>query len=219
MTLIKYTPNGQRLWARSERGGYFTAECNDLAVDAEGAAYLTGVAFNDNGLEDFLTAKFDGAGNREWVTAFNSPEGRSDYGYLVRVMDERVYVMGDAWRGFDRYYDITSVAYDQNGTVAVGDPADLPVPSRLRLAAHPNPARGETTLEVDLPAAGVVTLNIYDPAGRLVRQLWKDQPDAGRHQVRWDGRGDDGRPMGRGVYFSRLLSPSGVTTSRIVLLE
>jgi hypothetical protein len=75
MTLIKYTADGKRLWSHSERGGYFSAECNDLAVDAEGAAYLAGVAFNENNQEDYLTAKVDGSGNLIWTAAWSAPEG------------------------------------------------------------------------------------------------------------------------------------------------
>jgi hypothetical protein len=139
MTLLKYTPSGQLLWSRRERAGYFSAECNDLVVDAAGAAYMTGVAFNENGREDYLTAKYNGSGNPVWTAAWDAPEGRSDFGYLVRVgADQRVYVAGDAWRDFDNYYDITSVVYRQSDPAAI--PGTTPeLASEMTL--EPNPVR------------------------------------------------------------------------------
>jgi hypothetical protein len=169
MTLIKYGPGGQRLWSRSERGGYFSAECNDLNVGADGAAYLSGFAFDENGREDYLTAKFDGAGNRVWTTAWSAPEGRSDIGYLVRVgSDDRVFVVGDAWRDFSRYYDITTVAYRQNAIVGV--PPSVPE-TRSEFAIGPNPVvAGALVTVLSAEAAPVEMFGVDGRRIRLVRE-------------------------------------------------
>jgi hypothetical protein len=223
MTLLKYTPTGQRLWVRSERGGYFSAECNDMVIDAEGAAYMSGVAFNENNMEDYLTAKFDGTGNLLWVTSFSAPEGRSDYAYQVRVgEDGRVYVIGDSWRGFDRYFDITSVAYRQGEASGIGTPADQPeliAGGAPRLTAHPNPTRGEAALDLYLPDPNEVRLSIYDATGRLVRKLLDGKVGAGVLRLAWDGRSDRGEGVAPGVYFIRLATPNQTTVSRITRLE
>lgn len=225
MTLIKYTPDGQRLWSRSQRGGYYSAECNDLAVDADGSAYMSGFAFNENGLEDYITAKYDGSGNLVWTAAWSAPEGRSDIGYLVRVgTDGQVYVVGDSWRGFANYYDITSVVYSQNDATGIEAPA-APNPAELsgrdvvRLAARPNPTRGETILELYQPRPGDVSLNIYDAAGRLVRRLFKAQAAAGSHYLTWDGRNERGESAPSGVYLIRLTGPAGKTLARVTRIE
>ena len=60
-------------------------------------------------------------------------------------------------------------------------------------------------LRFTLPRAATVTLAIYDPAGRRVRELFVGSASAGTHRVRWDGRGRDGRPAASGVYFARLV--------------
>ena len=223
MTLLKYTSGGQLLWSQSERGGYYSAECNDLAVDSEGAAYVSGFAFNENNQEDYLTAKFGGAGDLIWVTSFSAPEARSDYAYQVRVEENgRVYVIGDAWRGFDRYYDITSVAYRQGETSGIGTPADQPgliVGGAPRLAAHPNPTRGEAVLELYLPEPNELRLNIYDATGRLVRKLFDGKAGRGVLHLAWDGRSDRGEGVVPGVYFIRLATPTQTAVNRITRLE
>jgi hypothetical protein len=136
-------------------------------VDAAGAAYMTGVAFNENGREDYLTAKYDGAGNPVWTAAWDAPEGRSDYGYLVRIgTDQRVYVVGDAWRDFDNYYDITSVVYRQS------DPAATPetIPELVsELTLEPNPVRAGKLVTFRSNETGPVGLFGMD--GRHVLEL------------------------------------------------
>jgi uncharacterized delta-60 repeat protein len=168
LTLIKYSPGGQRLWSRSERGGYFSALCYDLAVDAEGSAYLTGFAFNDNNHEDFLTAKFTGAGNLAWTAAWSAPEDGSDLGYHVRVGSEgRVYVVGDSWRGFAPYYDITSVVYLQSGEVlGVSPPADRTTGFE---SLGPNPVLAGKA--VTLHALDQGPVEVYDVHGRQVLRI------------------------------------------------
>jgi hypothetical protein len=218
MTLIKYGPSGQRLWLRSERGGYYSAECNDLAVDAEGAAYLTGYAFNDSEDMQYLTIKYDGSGNLLWTAPWIAMEGRTDIGYQVRVGDDqRVYVVGDAWRGFARYFDITSVVYAQN------EATGIPVPSltsdAVSIGARPNPTRGETTFELYLPRPDEVSMSIFDAAGRRVRDLLDGPAGAGAHSIRWDGRSKRGEDVAPGVYFVRLTSRAGVTVGRVTCVE
>jgi hypothetical protein len=218
MTLLKYTPGGQRLWVRSERGGYFTAECNDLAVDSEGAAYMTGFAFNDSEDFQYLTAKFDGAGNLLWTAPWEAPEGRTDIAYHVRVgSGGRVYVMGDAWRGFASYFDITTVAYNQNAS-GTGAP-ELIGSGELSLGARPNPTRGATSLELFLPRSEDIDLSIYDAAGRRVRTLIKGPANSGARSVTWDGRSDGGDQVAPGVYLVRLTSKTGSQVARVTRIH
>jgi hypothetical protein len=94
-----------------------------------------------------------------------------------------------------------------------GPAAAAPVPTASR--AFPNPSRGATTVELDLPAgdkvaAGTTVLEIYDLRGRLVRRLERGRVSAGRVQVRWDGTDGRGRGVADGVYLYRI-GGGGVT--------
>ena len=93
-----------------------------------------------------------------------------------------------------------------------------PAPSgRLRLAAWPNPARGDVVLGFSAPP-GKAELTIVDLAGRRVATLF-DGAAAGPHEARWNGRAVDGRPLPSGVYLVRLAAGGEVKTRRLVLLE
>jgi flagellar hook assembly protein FlgD len=75
-----------------------------------------------------------------------------------------------------------------------------------------------SALRFSIPAAGHVSLKVYDVSGRLVRTLVNQDAAAGSFTQRWDGYGDDGARAGAGVYFVRL-SAAGQTTDRKVVLQ
>jgi hypothetical protein len=85
--------------------------------------------------------------------------------------------------------------------------------ANVELLAGPNPSNGLTHFTVQLPAAGVVDLSIYDLAGRRVTTLWHGAMDAGQRQLTWDGT-----VVRRGIYFARL-SVNGLVRTRRVLLQ
>ena len=55
-----------------------------------------------------------------------------------------------------------------------------------------------------LGAASLVSLDLYDVAGRRVRNLVRDTRSVGEYADRWDGRDEDGKKAPAGVYFARL---------------
>ena len=88
---------------------------------------------------------------------------------------------------------------------AVGVPSAPPVSALTQLTISPNPALGPMNLNYDLGQTSGVVMAIYDPAGRLVRELALGTQPAGKHLTTWDGRNREGRPVSAGVYFVRML--------------
>ncbi len=86
------------------------------------------------------------------------------------------------------------------------------------LTVQPNPGHGERTLAFVLPAAGHVTLGIYDLDGRRVATPFAGMAAAGTHQVVWDAK-VNGTPLNSGVYFARLKSAHGTRTMKVVNLS
>lgn len=74
-----------------------------------------------------------------------------------------------------------------------------------------DPIIGGTPIRYRLPAAGDVSLAIYDHEGTLVRELLRAAPqEAGDHLAVWDGRGRDGNPVPAGRYGWKLLDTPGL---------
>lgn len=84
------------------------------------------------------------------------------------------------------------------------------------LPALPNPFSLTTRFQVMIPRPGKAVLALYDVAGRRIRQLEKGPLEAGLHVYPWDGRSDQGHPVGSGVYFLRLGFEGEVLTERVV---
>ena len=64
-----------------------------------------------------------------------------------------------------------------------------------------------------------VNLAIYDPAGRLVRQLVLGQVETGSQSVLWDGRDNQGRSLGSGVYFARITIGDFAGSQKLTLIR
>ncbi|MBM4117031.1 hypothetical protein FJ251_04695 [bacterium] len=87
------------------------------------------------------------------------------------------------------------------GTAAEGE-----LPQRITLAQnHPNPFNPSTSIRFGLPAAGSVTLEIFDVAGRRVTALMERVAlPAGWHEAVWNGRDAAGEEAASGIYLLRL---------------
>lgn len=87
-------------------------------------------------------------------------------------------------------------------------------------ANFPNPFNPTTTIEYALPVRAPAALAIYDVLGRRIRTLVRrnDHP-AGFYAITWDGRDQQGRPVGNGLYFYRLVAPAFERTGKMMLIK
>ena len=92
--------------------------------------------------------------------------------------------------------------------------------TRIELSPpRPNPSSSATHVEFALPAAASADLSVYDVSGRRVATLLHADLPAGRRSVTWDGREANGRAVGAGLYFARLVTPHGSALRRIVRID
>lgn len=92
------------------------------------------------------------------------------------------------------------------GRIDVEDPATAApsaTPAVLRLhGVEPNPFNPRTAISFTLGETSVVTVQVHDARGRLVRTVVSGaELGPGRRSVLWDGTGDDGSSVASGVYF------------------
>jgi hypothetical protein len=91
---------------------------------------------------------------------------------------------------------------------------------------YPNPFRGKTTIQYQLPQDSQVSLKIYNIVGQLVKTLTDKDQDAGNYSVRWNGTDKNGIKVSSGVYFYRFVaqdlkisSLKYISTRKIVYLK
>ena len=160
-------------------------------------------------------------------TDFNG-DGRTDFADFFLFID--------AFGGTDSRYDL-----DGNGTIDFADffkfidafdqPGQgtklvalaqemlgLPAGPELQQNA-PNPFNSETVISWFLPEPGPVGVEVFSLTGQRLAVLRQGMQPAGYHRLRWDGRDDEGRPLGSGVYLYRLVTGEGILMRKLTLLR
>jgi hypothetical protein len=111
-------------------------------------------------------------------------------------------------------------SFRRSTPTTVGPLADEGVAPRPGLdPAFPNPFNAATTITFSLPETRTARLTVHDPAGRHVRTLVDGTLPTGIHRIAWDGRSDDGRLTGSGVYLYTLVSGDIELTGRVVMIK
>jgi hypothetical protein len=96
----------------------------------------------------------------------------------------------------------SSIAGIYDGTVSVDGPPVLGFTSALR--ATPNPFLSAVNLHFSVPLGERAEVLVYDLAGRIVRHLDTALLTPGDHNLLWDGRNDEARPVCPGLYVARV---------------
>jgi hypothetical protein len=84
---------------------------------------------------------------------------------------------------------------------------------------RPNPTSGATRIAWTLERPGPVRLSVLDASGRRRRDLASGERGAGRHEIVWDGRDDDGRAISPGIYFVLLESGERAWARKVVRVK
>jgi len=130
----------------------------------------------------------------------------------------------DEFAGNGKYrYKVTAVDLRGNESEPViAEVSEIPlVPDRFSLhQSVPNPFNPSTVITYDVPpGGGVVTIRVFDVAGRLVTTLVNEHKPVGRKTVQWHGKNDHGDQVATGVYFYRMQAPGYVKTMKMTLLK
>ena len=89
--------------------------------------------------------------------------------------------------------------------------------------SYPNPFEKITEIRyqigVDSRQKAVVSMNIYDVTGRLVRTLVNELQEPGYYNVSWDGKDDFGKAVPSGIYFYRLEAGDFTGMRKMVIMR
>ena len=124
----------------------------------------------------------------------------------------------------ERYSFTVNAAHLENAVMTVKlDSIGSPRRSQL-LQNYPNPFNPETWIPYQLSEAGVVSISIYDAAGKAIRTFSLGHQSEGFYQNRgnavyWDGRNAFGKAVASGIYFYQLTTPTFQQIRRLVILK
>lgn len=112
-------------------------------------------------------------------------------------------------------YRLKQIDYD--GTFAYSHEVEVEIdqPSVFVLNQnYPNPFNPSTNIKYSIPAAGIVTLKVYDLLGREVSTLVNEQQQAGTFDVVFDGSN-----LASGVYYYQLKAGELTATKKLMLTK
>jgi len=88
----------------------------DMAMDAAGNVYVTGLGQGVSGNFDYVTIKYDAVGTEIWRTEYNGAGNSLDEAHAVAVDPSgNVYVTGWSYGGAGTGYDYATVKYNSTG--------------------------------------------------------------------------------------------------------
>ncbi|UOQ64717.1 SBBP repeat-containing protein [Hymenobacter volaticus] len=183
---VKYAgASGQQLWETRYDGGFKGFDSPyDLAVDASGNAYVTGISSSD-----YATVKYDGgSGQQIWQARYNGPSNMSDTpaGLAVDAVGN-VYVTGVSVEVLYRRSEFATIKYSQTSSaaslaLATARPT-LAVSTKglHELSVYPNPATGPTTISFRPVGDGTAQVRVYNQLGQQVASLYEGKVRKGQH--------------------------------------
>ncbi|HLG34935.1 MAG TPA: SBBP repeat-containing protein [Bacteroidia bacterium] len=122
---VKIDSTGSLVWIRNFDLAGFDNEGTAMTVDTNENIYITGFGKTGTGdaTSDYVTLKYDSAGNLIWSQTFNGSGSGKDVAWYVDVDSiGTVYVTGETWNGNN--FDFGTIVYDSAGAVLWQDMYD-----------------------------------------------------------------------------------------------
>lgn len=114
--------------------------------------------------------------------------------------------------------------FAQEVTFAVSDAGGSPVETETEtqpqdfLMVHgnfPNPFTYETTVAYEIGKESAVEINVIDMLGRKIARLGGQWETQGLHQIRWNGRDDQGKPVASGLYWVQIQAGDHIAVQKV----
>lgn len=210
---VMYNSLGQQQWASRYNGPNNTSDdATALAVDLSGFVYVTGSSNAGGTNLDYLTLKYNSAGQQLWEQRYNGPANGIDAALSICIdAAGNVFVTGTS-QGNNSSSDYATLSY----SVTTGiEPVSGEIPDTYRLYDnYPNPFNPVTTIKFDVPVQSFTSLVIYDVTGKTVRTLVNQDLSAGRYNYSFDASG-----LASGVYLYKIIAGDFNNVRKMVLVK
>jgi Beta-propeller repeat len=111
---VKYNSAGQEQWVARHDGFGNYDYATDIVVDDSGNVFVTGDSIGSNGLFDYLTIRYDAAGQEQWTTRYEGTGNGDNFAVALGIDDSgNVYVTGQSPGA--KNYDAATLKYDSAG--------------------------------------------------------------------------------------------------------
>jgi len=219
---IKYDMNGNSLWTKRYNGmanlsdkAWAIAISKQNAQDETGIhynyfIYVTGQSMKTTNMNEFVTIKYDLAGDTLWVNRFVTDQvATDDVPVAIAAID------------FLNVVASTGTINNDYGTVLYYRDKYFPGPRNNAVNTvqimqnYPNPFNPTTTIEFSVLKESEVSIMVYDLTGKEVTSLVKGKLEQGEYEVKWNAS-----EYPSGVYFySMYVNGEKQSTQRMLLVK
>jgi FlgD Ig-like domain len=167
---------------------------------------------------DIYAQRVNAAGAVQWTGNGVSLEAAAKSQISPSILSDGA---GGAFAGYDSFtgteYDIYAQKVGPGGLIPTGV-RDTPAASAVLLSPnYPNPFTSGTAVELTLHREEPVSVEVFDAAGRRVRDIEMGTVEAGETRLAFDGRDDHARALPSGVYFYRVHAGNETVTRKMVI--
>jgi serine protease AprX len=93
-------------------------------------------------------------------------------------------------------------------------------PSTLKVYPNfPNPFNNGTIIKFDMPAAGIVNIDVYNVLGQHVKTIYSGTAAKETIQKTWNGANEQGRAVSSGVYIYRIMTNGFSESHKMLFLK
>ncbi len=181
-------------------------------ADLDGDGVANGLQIEVQGLLDTLAVRLPPLGSTDVVVDSNYTltQAQAAYDYLMVKEDRSLGIHNPEYT-----YGILSASLNALGYVLAVENGKNNTPHDFALSQnYPNPFNPTTKINFSLPKNSHVTLNVYNIAGQLVKQLVNRDMGLGVHTVDFDAS-----KLASGIYLYRIVTPEFNMTKKMVLLK
>ena len=104
--------------------------------------------------------------------------------------------------------------YDELSNTTPIQPKDISISQN-----YPNPFNPKTTIDYYIKKDCLVSADIYDVKGVLVRTLFSEFKVKGSHTVSWEGKDYKGNKAPSGIYYFRVKVDTYVKSKKMLLIR
>ena len=190
------------LWASADGKLYVSYD-----ISAGGNEYVWFIFSPDRGTT-FL-APVNPSNAPDWAWGSSSTVVANDQG--------RVLVAWEDTRNDPTYFN-DDIYFATGAMAAIVEP-DLHGSAAVVCSVWPNPSRAPVHIEYFSLQPEVLSVEVYDLSGRLVRQVKNFYVNSGHQLLTWDGRDTKGIAVEPGIYFVRVQTSTGSLTRKVLLVK
>ncbi|MCF7792650.1 MAG: S8 family serine peptidase [Candidatus Cloacimonetes bacterium] len=231
------TANG-KVFVVDNQGTPFTNFPVDLGVSVESTPLLADM--DDNGTQDIVFGDNSGYLHSIDITGSETvgfpvnlgstiktsaaiADTDSDGDIEILVPNQTAYVLVDyknptgyvSWANYKRNPRRTGNAYDATtGT----NPHNIPTLVDMLGGNYPNPFNPTTNINYSLAEDGLVQIDIFNVKGQLVKHLVSEHQSSGNHLITWNGKDDNNKSVGSGIYFYKMRAGGRYTSTRKMIM-